>query len=132
MTMTDPDRPLPPETLEALETALAELRADAPPPPDLVARVLADAAREARAGARRAAPADSPPARRGLRALAGRLPIPARLGMPAGLTAALLVGLWIGAQPPAPLQAPLHRLETALFGPVLLLDFADAAELLEP
>lgn len=81
----------------ALEAAFAALRADAPrPSAALMARVLADA--EA------AAPRHAPPAARRAaliwRALGG---LPAA----AGLAAATLAGVWIGADPPGPFAAGL-------------------------
>lgn len=121
MTTTRPD---PSNT--ALEEALAALRA-APQPPSaaLVARVLADAAREQSAheqAARAGTPA--PAGVFSLRAAVAAVVGAARrlLPAPAGLAAAIVLGVWLGVDPPEPVLA----VEEVLFGAVLEFDLADA------
>ncbi|MEQ9261042.1 MAG: hypothetical protein RIG84_18295 [Roseovarius sp.] len=100
----------------AEEAALAPffdaLRPEAAAPSEaLMARVLADAAREqAATGAderRPVARPATPPARR-LLGWIGGWPVLS------GLATATLAGIWIGVNPPAPLAAPVGTLTTAL------------------
>lgn len=121
--MTDPDRFPPPGGSDRrppasgagsdLEAFFAAARAQPMrPSAALTGRVLADAA------------AAAPRRRRG----GGRLgDLVAAWHMPAGLAAALAVGVWVGAMPPAPLLS----LEAALFGPSLAQDFADPVDWLD-
>ncbi len=95
-----------------LDAGFAALRARSPRPDGaLLARVLADAERHR-------------PGALGWRGRFGGLFGP--VAIPATLTGALLVGVWIGAAPPGSVLA----LEEALFGVELLAGAADPADLL--
>jgi hypothetical protein len=98
MTMRDPE----PQVAE-IDIILAQARAcDARMPPDLGARLLAqawEAQPPARSAPRRPAVARAAVARRGWQAAIGGWPALA------GLAAATLAGVWIGAAPPAGLTA---------------------------
>jgi hypothetical protein len=148
MTMTEDDPrhirprgPAPDRTPEvALEAAFAALRArPADPGEALVARVMADAA--ARTGAAgtaqaprlppvalRRAPGDSRRAS-GWRAARPWRGLAARAPMPAGLAAALMLGVWIGLAVPVPVPSTLPALEEALFGPLPLAGLVEPGEL---
>jgi hypothetical protein len=125
-----PDRPQPgpePEQgTENLDAVFAALRAREPEPAApsevLLARVLADAEAELRKAAR---PAPAPFAQRPAAPVRVLPRLLARARLPAGLAAALMVGVWIGVAAPA----PVLQLEEALFGPQPLAGLVEPAEL---
>ncbi|MBK5927356.1 hypothetical protein CCR87_08455 [Rhodobaculum claviforme] len=135
--------PMPPTDADDLDAAFAVLGARRQPSAALMARVMADAAAREPMASPATAPQRPPPVgapRRGItrgarRAAAGWSAAEwsgrwRALRAPVGLGAALAAGFVLGAVAPAALFDPLAAVEAALFGPPVLLDFADAGALL--
>lgn len=107
----------------ALDAAFAALAArEVAPSAAFRARVLADAAAQL-PPARRVVPRPAGPLQPGHGPATRRLLH--RLQLPAGLAAALMVGVWIGMAAPA----PVLMLEEALFGPTPFAGLVEPGEL---